>query len=145
MASYKISLIGAPQVGKTSLITRVIAGYCSLSYIPTLGCEVHPIAHNKVIWDCAGDSRFSGLGADYFSDTSLAIIMFSADNPASVPFGLNLLKKLLKKSPNAKVLFIINKIDVLSPDFPIHQFPNAIKCSCLIESTDLKEQILASI
>ena len=47
-------------------------------YTPTLGVEVHPIAHRGVVfnfWDLAGDERYEGLRDGYI------ILAFEGYNP----------------------------------------------------------------
>lgn len=77
--TYKILLVGNPQVGKTSLINYIMEGHVPVKYVPTLGTEVHPVYyHNRVfsIWDTAGRNQFGALRDRHYKNTHAMIIMY---------------------------------------------------------------------
>ena len=93
---FKISLIGPPNLGKTLFLKRLLNDtnnleYCD--YIPTLGSDVSLLDLNgpngKIrlnIWDCAGDSRYRGLGEKYHLDTKAAIVFRKSNDNSYLEF-----------------------------------------------------------
>jgi GTPase SAR1 family protein len=81
METYKVVLVGSPRSGKTSLVKLMLTGEVVANYEPTLGVEVHPIVHTYGgrlirfnVWDCAGDTRYEGLGEGYYIQAQAAIV-----------------------------------------------------------------------
>ena len=81
--AFKVSLIGASRVGKTTFIKRWRTGEFDREYLATMGVEVSPITFNtnkgKIrlnIWDCAGDPELAGLEDGYWIRSHAAFLMF---------------------------------------------------------------------
>lgn len=62
---YKVCLVGASAVGKTSLVARFVRGVFSERYLTTIGVKIdRATAHGAageaalVLWDLSGDDRF---------------------------------------------------------------------------------------
>lgn len=84
---YKISLIGDPQVGKTSLRKSFIDQSYDPSYTPTLGAEISVTEHlinfgnyfQKVklhIWDIVGQQNFKKMRNSYLRNSSMILLVF---------------------------------------------------------------------
>jgi GTP-binding nuclear protein Ran len=113
MNTYKICICGDANTGKTQFVHRLVSGGFDEQYIPTLGVEVHPLKlhtnygdFSLVLWDIAGDPRYSGLGREYFSNVNGAIIMGEDPNP-------KWRRMILDKSTECPIIEIINKYDDL--------------------------------
>lgn len=65
----KVVIVGNAGAGKSSMVSRLM-GSPPTAYTATLGVElnVYRSPSNAVynIWDCAGDSRYEGLGDGYY-------------------------------------------------------------------------------
>ena len=80
----KVALIGDKQTGKTRF-TRLVNNIGRTNYKPTLGVDVYSkyVKHNGIkyvlnFWDCAGDSRYLGLGSEYIKDSDY-VLLFGQD------------------------------------------------------------------
>ena len=93
---FKVSLIGPSNLGKTLFLKRLLNDTNNLEYndyIPTLGSDVSSLEldgnYGKIrlnIWDCAGDSRYRGLGEKYHLDTKAAIVFRKSDDHSYLEF-----------------------------------------------------------
>lgn len=80
----KVALIGDSNVGKTSLVNKIIKKDQFMSDNNTIGCaftSLNVSVDGKYdvkfhIWDTAGQERFHSLVPMYIRDTTLIIIVF---------------------------------------------------------------------
>jgi Ras-related protein Rab-1A len=99
---FKIIVIGASGVGKTSLLCRYVDSTFPESHMTTIGVD-HKIKTNSVeidgitkcaklqLWDTAGQERFNAISAAYFRGAHGIILVFAIDDEASfkkVPYWL---------------------------------------------------------
>ena len=82
--TYKVTIVGDAQVGKTSLILKYTKGTFNEEYIMTLGAQLSKfqdvVEGNEVklvFWDIAGQTNFSQLRQSFYKGSSAAIIVFS--------------------------------------------------------------------
>ena len=116
---YKVVLVGAAQVGKTTLMNRFKYGTFDAKYIPTYGAEITDVivATNKgniviSIWDKAGAEYHEGLGDGYYIDADLAVVMFDKSNNLSLKYSLAHGKEAYRVTPNVKFLLVGNKCEL---------------------------------
>ena len=88
--AFKIILFGAESVGKTSLLLRYIKNYFSEDLKKTIGSNFLmkqlDLDNNQiklVIWDIAGQPRFSKLRKFYYKGSQGALAVFDVTNPDS--------------------------------------------------------------
>jgi len=82
--SFKILLLGAPAVGKTSILYRYVKNKFSHDYITTIGINylIKKISLESknvaklVIWDIAGQKKFKFLHKQYYEGTQGALVIF---------------------------------------------------------------------
>jgi small GTP-binding protein len=82
--SFKVLLLGAPAVGKTSILYRFVKNKFSHDYITTIGINylTKEISMEKkdnaklVIWDIAGQQKFKFLHKQYYEGTQGALVIF---------------------------------------------------------------------
>ena len=120
--NYKVVVVGASGVGKTSIVQRLVDGTYTNEGQSTVGVEfkTYTVTTDSEtakfsIWDTAGQERFRSVSKAYFRGASGAVLCFSIDNQSS--FGeldgwLNDLQSLA--APNAGILMIGNKADLAS-------------------------------
>jgi len=118
--NYKLIIIGDSSVGKTSLTHRATNGVFKDKSFPTIGFEFFPfIVRYKdtiiklEIWDTCGQEAYRSLVKSYFSNSSLAIIVYAIDNRksfSSIEEWIRQCKSLC--SPDTKFFLIGNKNDV---------------------------------
>jgi Ras-related protein Rab-8A len=116
----KIIVIGAPAVGKTSLILRFTSNAFTRTYLPTLGVQ---LSQKKVrygnyivelsIWDLAGHEKFNVLLSHYYKGSEAEIIVFDLTRPDTYRGIEKWYKDIQKNLGRAPVGIIIgNKSDL---------------------------------
>ncbi len=124
---YKVVLIGDANVGKTSLVRR----YCENTFrdtrVETIGIDFqsHTVQISEeeavclVIWDVAGQDRFSGFRDQYYTGALAVAMVFDVTHPPSLE-GLEIWQQEVQRAiPGVPVLVVANKSDldiVVSPD-----------------------------
>ena len=97
---FKIILVGAAGVGKTSIIIRYCENSFKLSYGPTLGIDFR-IKTIKVkdkvvklqIWDTAGQERYRAMAPAYFRGCHGYIVIFDLTDRGSLDDAQSYLSK----------------------------------------------------
>lgn len=115
ITTFKITLVGNEQVGKTTWVVRHLNGKFTQEYNPTLGLEIHPLDFSTNrgvvrfnIWDCAGDEMYRGLGDAYFIGSDAFIIMATPSTVSSIDKWIHEIRHV----SFAPILIAINKIDI---------------------------------
>lgn len=118
--SFKIIVIGDSGVGKSCLTMKATKNYFDNYYSPTVGFEFYTF-HIKIndrtirlqIWDTCGQEVYRSLISGFYRNSSLAILVYSIDNPNSfknLESWLNEIKT--QGNPNIKAILIGNKADL---------------------------------
>lgn len=142
---FKITVVGDPAVGKTTLVKRYTIGSFQKDYIATLGAQFsnyeEKIEGKQVkltIWDIAGQEIFEMMRRKFYNGSNGAIIVFSHAPEELKSFNhiekwLNELKKHCGDIPIAlfgnKVDLInendlISNKDMVNSDFNVQKFVN---------------------
>jgi small GTP-binding protein len=121
-ASFKIVVVGASAVGKSSIVQRLVQGTFTEDGTTTCGADFYtyscPVDNDSVrlqIWDTAGQERFRSISKSYFRNAVGAILVYDITSMASfdeLTDWLNDLQSLCL--PNAYILFVGNKADLES-------------------------------
>ena len=117
---YKVILIGDQNVGKTSIIQKLVTKYFNKKYNSTIGFDIFYYRvkiNDKIIklniWDSCGMKDFFSCTKNIFTDVALAIIAFSIDNRDSFEHlkdWINILNQ--NSSPNVLKFIVGNKSDL---------------------------------
>ena len=117
---FKVVFIGDQGVGKTSLITRYATSAFKTDYLPTLGANivakevsVEGRIVTLILWDIAGQERFSGVRDKYYNGASIAAVVYDISAHSTlknVKIWLNDVKSYAPK--NIPVVLVGNKIDL---------------------------------
>lgn len=119
----KVSLLGDPGVGKTSLVNRYIDEIFEKDYRPTLGVnimtkdiDIKEIGKKVrlVIWDVAGQEKYDFTRKMFFQGCKGVFLIYDVTRPNSL---LNIKKKWLKdltqySKENLEFILIGNKNDL---------------------------------
>ena len=118
--SFKLIIVGDSGVGKSCLIIKAVKNYFEEVYAPTIGFEFLPfnmkIEDQKIklqIWDTCGQEAYRSLINSFYRSSSLAILVYSIDNPMSFKHleeWLNDLKA--QTAPDIRIFLIGNKVDL---------------------------------
>ena len=118
--SFKIIIIGDSGVGKSCLSLRATKNVFEELYSPTIGFEfmtffikVDDKPIKLQIWDTCGQEVYRSLITSFYTNSSLAIVVYSIDNEDSfnnLEFWLNELR--LKGNADINIFLIGNKADL---------------------------------
>ena len=123
---YKVSLIGASEVGKSSFLKRLLYGYNHI-YVTekTLGVDVIPIDiqnnNDKIrlnVWDCAGDERYRGLKEKYHINTQAAIIFRNTNNKNHCIYENELPENIPK--------FYVDDYNLQNPEYTVDEYKSML-------------------
>jgi small GTP-binding protein len=119
---FKITVVGDPAVGKTTLVKKYTTGSFQKDYISTLGAQFsnyeEKIEGNKVklfIWDIAGQQTFEMMRRKFYNGSSGAIIVFShaPEELKSYNNIENWFKELIKYCGDIPIALFGNKVDLI--------------------------------
>ncbi len=120
---FKITVVGDPAVGKTTLVKKYTTGSFQKEYISTLGTQFsnyEEMIEGKqiqlLIWDIAGQETFKIMRRKFYTGSSGAIIVFShapeeVENFNHTEKWLNELKKFCGDIP---IALFGNKVDLIN-------------------------------
>jgi small GTP-binding protein len=144
---HKIALLGDAAVGKTSLIRRFVIDKFDDKYISTVGTKVTrkallmdddqgtQVSVVLMIWDFMGQKGFRNIEKDSLRGTSGAIVVCDVSRPDTLTSLEDYwIPILFKTVPGVPVVFLANKIDLLSKNEKdstgsciIEEFQNVVK------------------
>ncbi|EAY23294.1 small GTP-binding protein, putative [Trichomonas vaginalis G3] len=103
---FKVVMIGAVAVGKTSIANRLQFQVFEDDYQPTIGAGYIPYKtefNGKLvelqIWDTAGMEKYKSLGSIYYRDSNAAILVYdqsSQESADALDSWLNIFKSSVK-------------------------------------------------
>lgn len=131
--TFKVSLIGAENVGKTAFLKRWETGGFEKDYLPTTKASVVPLdfSTNKGeirldVWDCAGNPKLAGSEDEYWTNSQAIFLMFDLTSAASFE---NMKKKFgeanwLLEHSNPAMVLCGNKSDLKKREITASQIVN---------------------
>ncbi|MFQ5976635.1 MAG: GTP-binding protein [Candidatus Heimdallarchaeota archaeon] len=118
----KVCLIGDGGVGKTAIRERYMGASFTRSYMPTIGADfatkteiLGTIEAKMLIWDLAGQPRFSIVREGYYRGARGILLVFDVSRPDSfeaAPMWLKESWKHLEGGRKVPLVLIGNKIDL---------------------------------
>ncbi len=116
---FKVVMLGAPSVGKTSLVRRFVHSIFEDSYKSTLGAKVErknvSIDDKKVnllLWDIHGETDGLIVTPSYLQGAHAAILVFDSMRPETIETCLELGVRVMTESPDAQLYLVANKADL---------------------------------
>ncbi len=121
----KISLIGDPGVGKTSLVRRFVYDEFDDRYLSTMGMKVTKKVMNMTvdlrevrltlqIWDTMGQHHFKPLLMKYFRGSEGAFIVSDLTTRQSLDHASKWAQLLFSVTDRIPLIFLANKLDLRS-------------------------------
>ena len=119
---HKIVVIGAPAVGKTSLVRKYTKGEFQKEYISTLGAQFsryEEVIENNVveliIWDIAGQANWETMRKKFYIGSSAGIVVFShdPDEQDSISDIEKWMDELKSNCGEIPVMLFGNKVDLI--------------------------------
>ncbi|KAM8717498.1 hypothetical protein ACLKA7_004227 [Drosophila subpalustris] len=117
MIRYKLVILGAATVGKSSLVAHYTMGK-ELSYKETtLVASFSSIYLDKSVkldtWEVAGQERWHELAHMYYKGAQAALIVYDVQNPESLHIAKEWIEELRQKLPKDLVIALAgNKVDL---------------------------------
>jgi small GTP-binding protein len=119
---FKVVMMGASSVGKTSIVIRFGQGTFSPDQEPTIGAafisrDVQTDRGNISlhIWDTAGQERYRALVPNYSQGSSAIVIVYDCQSPESFDAAKEWLAQAKGNHPDGVVWFLVaNKVDLES-------------------------------
>ena len=116
----KVVLLGDTQVGKTSLINRLINDSEPIGLQPTIGChcfdfkvDIGNIGVPLQLWDTAGQEIYSSIVPVYTRNAQAALVLFALNEESSFDHLSRWLDLLSETTPPDTPIFIIgSKLDL---------------------------------
>ncbi len=112
-------MLGAPDVGKTSLIERYVHSVFSDRHHSTLGVKVDrktvqidETAVSLLLWDMHGESEGLEVPSNYLSGASAGILIFDRTRLETLEIAQSLGARLFEVSPDAKLYLVASKSDL---------------------------------
>ncbi len=119
MIKRKICLLGAPGVGKTSLVARFVKSIFSEKYQATVGAKVDKktvqVAGEDVqlvIWDMAGDSAERISHSPYLRGAAGHLVVADGTQPDSLEEAQRVVHEVTANYGPLPLVFLVNKNDL---------------------------------
>ena len=110
MSKTNIVICGQKYTGKSTIVLHATGKSIPNSYVPTIGvdygsfkCKVGKIKLKMVIWDLAGDSRFSYVEPTFFQKAMLVVCVFDLTNQES----FDVLSQYIEKANNNSAFIFV--------------------------------------
>jgi small GTP-binding protein len=121
MKKFKVSMLGAFAVGKTSLVRQYVFSIFSGSYQTTLGVkidkkslEVDGETVELILWDLAGEDDFMKVPGSYLRGSSGVVLVADGTRADTLDTAIGLNQKVLDEVGDIPVILLVNKSDVKS-------------------------------
>ncbi len=116
---FKVIIVGAGKVGKTSLTIRFAEDRFRESYLPTLGVDflaksltINDAIIKLQLWDTGGQEFVMSLLPFYFSGAAAGVLVYDITNRNSFNSLDYWLKQIRQNAGNVPVVLVGNKIDI---------------------------------
>ena len=117
---YKIVVVGDWGVGKTTSITKFVKDIFKADYVPTLGVHITKKSIylngdnvDLMIWDLAGQDRFSMVRQRFYDETDGIFIVYDTTRRSSLENVKNWYNEVQKYTKAIPILLVGNKIDLI--------------------------------
>lgn len=118
--NYKILVVGEPNVGKTTYVTRITTSDFKKQYVPTEGMTISSFRIQNEqkddftfnLWDFGGSPLESFDMDTNFKDARGAIVLFDVTRPETYVGIKPWIRRIRKAVPNIPIVLCGNKIDL---------------------------------
>jgi len=115
----KICLLGAPGVGKTSLVRRFVESLFDERYLTTIGVKVDKKAVTVgsatvtlMLWDIAGAEEHFTVPSTYIKGAAGYLLVVDASRPETVDAARELVLQVTRDIGPLPHVMVVNKIDL---------------------------------
>jgi small GTP-binding protein len=119
MIQKKIALLGAPGVGKTSLVRRFVESIFDEKYLTTIGVKVDKKLVRAgdqdvmlMIWDVAGSEESFGVPSSYVRGSAGYLLVIDGTRPETVESALEIVEQVERDLGPIPFVPVLNKADL---------------------------------
>lgn len=119
MSKYKICMLGAFAVGKTSLVQRYVHSLFSEKYQTTLGVkidrkcvQINGRTQEFLLWDLAGEDEFINVRSSYLRGSAAGVLVADGTRAETLDIVFDLRDKLYREVGEVPVVLMVNKSDL---------------------------------
>lgn len=119
MSKFKVCMLGAFAVGKTSLVQRYVHSIFSERYQTTLGVKIDKKnlqldgrSIEFILWDLAGEDDFINVRSSYLRGSAGGVLVADGTRAETLDIVFELRDKLYHEVGEVPVILIINKSDL---------------------------------
>lgn len=125
MIRFKVSLLGAYAVGKTSLVRRFVHAVFDERYHTTIGVKIDkktlgvsvgggaPRPASLVLWDIHGEDDFQRVRASYLRGSSGLLLVLDGTRRATLDVALELEERAFREVGPVPTRVLLNKCDLV--------------------------------
>ncbi len=119
MTKYKVCMLGAFAVGKTSLVGRFVHSIFGDKYQTTLGVKIdkkdlqlngRPV--ELILWDLAGEDEFIKVRSSYLRGSAGGVLVADGTRAETLDTAIELQRKLYDEVGQVPFILIVNKSDL---------------------------------
>jgi small GTP-binding protein len=115
----KIALLGAPGVGKTSLVRRFVESIFDEKYLTTIGVKVDKKAVQVggrevqlMIWDVAGAEETFAVPSSYIRGSAGYLLVVDGIRPQTVDMATDVAEQVQRDVGDVPFVLVANKVDL---------------------------------
>jgi small GTP-binding protein len=115
----KICMMGAPGVGKTSLVRRFVDSVFSEKYLSTIGVKIDRKAVeagedtlNLMLWDLQGEERYQWVRLQYLRGAAGYILVADGTRPETLEIAIGLQENAAGREEQLPFILCLNKADL---------------------------------
>lgn len=115
----KVCMVGAPGVGKTSLVQRYVESIFSDKYLSTVGVKIDRKALtfgdttvSLLLWDLHGEERYQWVRMQYLKGASGFFLVVDGTRPRTLEVALGLQENAVSRTGPVPFTLILNKADL---------------------------------
>jgi hypothetical protein len=119
MSKFKVCMLGAFAVGKTSLVQRYVHSIFSERYQTTLGVKIDKKnlqldgrSIEFILWDLAGEDDFINVRSSYLRGSAGGVLVADGTRAETLDIVFELRDKLYHEVGEVPVILIVNKSDL---------------------------------
>lgn len=115
----KICMMGAPAVGKTSLVRRYVESIFSDKYLTTVGVKIDrkvvtlgDTTLSLLLWDLHGEERYQWVRMQYLKGASGFFVVVDGTRPRTLEVALGLQENAVSRIGPVPFTLLLNKADL---------------------------------